>query len=77
MLTRTLNTLGDAEQILYMMADLMRDYISLGEIAGGLKALLQIMEEGKIDIQFLVGRAIEGTDCRLRETAGRLHRAGE
>ena len=43
-----------------MMADLVRDHIGLGEIARRLEALRQFVEEFGVEIDLLVGRAVEG-----------------
>ncbi len=55
-----------------MVADLMGDDIGLGEIAGRSEAARQLVEEGGVDVDLLVGRAIEGPHRRLRRAAARL-----
>ena len=72
-----LHLLGDAEQVLHVMPDLVRDHVGLREIARRLEALAQLAVEAEVDVDLLIGRAVERTHRRLREAARRLHRAGE
>ena len=43
---------GDAEQVLDVVADLVGDDVGLGKFAGGLEALLEVAVEGEVDILF-------------------------
>ena len=74
---RWLHLVGDAEQVLHVVAHLMRDHIGLGEIAGRAELVLHVLVEGEVDVDLLVARAIERAHGRLRHAAGRLHEAGE
>src|SRR5436305_6112710 len=73
----------DAEQILHMMADLVRNHVSLGELAGlaanvaRTEAALEIREEAGVEIDLLVARAVKGAHRGLGESAGRARSARE
>jgi len=67
---------GDAEQVLHMVADLMGDDISDGKIAGGIVLVLQLLAEGEIDINLFVPGAVEGSCGRRAITAGGLDLVG-
>src|SRR5581483_6536065 len=60
-----------------MMADLMGQHVSLCEIAGGAEPVFQFLKEAEIDINALVGRAIERACGRLGKAAARLHSVAE
>jgi hypothetical protein len=65
------NLVGDAQQVLDVVADFVGDDVGLGEFAGRLEALLQLAEEDEVDVDLLVARAVETapspTDrCRRR-----------
>src|SRR4051794_27705370 len=65
----------DAELVLHVMADLVRHHIGLCELAGArarvaaAEAALEIAEEGRIEINLLVGRAVERAHRGLRHAA--------
>ena len=61
-----------AFEVLDVMADLMGDDIGLGEVAGRAEALRQLVEEGRVDVDLLVGRAVERPHRRLAHAAGGL-----
>ena len=63
-LARRLDLIGDAEQLLHVMADLMGDDIGLGEVAGRAEAVLQLLVEVEVDIDLLVVRAVERAHLR-------------
>src|SRR5690606_13524158 len=63
--------------VLPMMADFVRDHVSLRKIAGRAQPLLQVREELQIDVEMPVGRTVKRTDGRLREPASRTDRAAE
>src|SRR5262245_3422776 len=69
--------LGDAEQVLNMMANLVGDDIGLGKIAGRAEARFHVLIKTQIDIDLLIERTIEGAHGRLRHAAGRLNIARE
>src|SRR3546814_8152601 len=54
------------------MAHFMCHYIGLREIAGRSVALGELVEEAGIEIDALVGRAIEGAHRRLRRAAATI-----
>ncbi len=55
-----------------MMADLVRDDIRLGKIAGGAETRFQVAIEAQIKIDFFVLGAIKRPDGRAGESAGRI-----
>src|SRR4249920_3695688 len=59
------------------MAHLMGDHISLCEVAGCAKSLGHYVEEGEVEVDFVVTGAVEGTDCGRRGSASRLDCACE
>ncbi len=52
-----------------MMTDLVRDHIGLGEIAGRGEAAGELVEEGGVEIDAAVGRAVERAHARIRLAA--------
>ena len=54
-----LHLAADPEQILHMMADLVRDDVSLGEIARSAKAFVQHPVKSEVDVNAPIFRAIE------------------
>ena len=44
----TVHFFRDAEQVLHMVADLVRNHIGLGKVPGGSKAMLHFIEEPQI-----------------------------
>ena len=67
-----------AEKILHMVAVLVGNHVGLGERpALGPEARLQLSEEAEIDVDLLVGRAVERPHLRARGAAARLHRVRE
>ena len=60
-----------------MVPDLVRDDVGLREIAGRAEAPLELVEEREVDVDALVGRAVEGSHRRRVEAAGRLHHVRE
>ena len=43
--TGAVHLVGKAKQVLDMMADLMRDHVSLGEVSGGAEFIFQLLIE--------------------------------
>src|SRR5262245_61659273 len=68
----------DAEQVLYVVADLVRYHVSFREIArlasASSETLLDIPEKRGIEINSSVVRAVEWAHCRLSESAATLDR---
>src|SRR5207302_8163953 len=60
-----------AEQVLDVVAHLVRDDVRLRELAGRAEALRQLAVEAEVDIGALVGAAIEGAHRRRRRAAAR------
>jgi hypothetical protein len=52
----------EAEQRLHVMADLVRDDVSLREVARGAEAPIELVVEAEVDVDALVSRAIERAD---------------
>src|SRR5262249_29826192 len=65
----------DSEQILHVVADLMRNHIGLGELAAfasniaAAETSLEILKERGIEINFPIVRAIERAHVALRKPA--------
>ena len=60
-----------------MVAVLVREHVGLRKRpALGAEPRLQLVEEAEIDVDLLVGRAVERADLRARVAAPRLHRVG-
>ena len=78
-LLRLLHLRQDAEQVLHVMADLVRDHIGLRELAGlaaaAAEARLELAEERGVEIDLAVVRAIERPHRALRHAAGRARLA--
>ncbi len=66
----------DAHQVLDVVADLMRDDVRAGEVAGRSEALRELVEERKVEIDLAVVRAVERPLRRRPAAAGRLRQAG-
>src|ERR1041385_4688882 len=70
-LLRILRLWQNAEQVLHVMTDLMRDDVSLREFAGlagaTAEAHLDVAEERGVEIDTLVARAVERSHRRLRK----------
>ena len=67
----------DAHQMLHVVADFVRDDVGLGEFAGCVETLAEVAVEGEVDIDALVGRAVERSHRRLAGAAGGRCGAGE
>ena len=63
------DTSFDAENLLNVMSDFMRDHVRLRELTGGSEALAQFVEEAEIEIHFFVLGTIEGPGRRLGGSA--------
>src|SRR5690606_20185862 len=68
-LTLAVELRQDADQVLDMMAHLVRDYIGLREIAGCPEFLRQFAEEAEIDIDLGIAGAVERSGSRRGEAA--------
>ena len=55
----------DPGQVLHMMPYLVGDDIGLGEISGGSKAGMQVLEESQVEVDLLITRAVERSRSRL------------
>lgn len=64
-----LDLLGDAEQILHVMAHLMGNDIGLSEISWGAKALPDLLEEAHIQIDVSLETSVKWPDARLSDAA--------
>ena len=58
----------DAEHVLHMVADLVRQHIGLREIAGRAEARAKLVVEAEVDIEVPVGRAVERSGRRARQS---------
>ena len=69
---------SSAEQVLHVVAVLVRDHVGLRERATLRAELrLELVEEAEIDVHALIGRAVERSDRRRRRAAPGVHLAGE
>jgi hypothetical protein len=66
-----------AEQGLDVMPDLVRDYVRLGEISLRGELGLELPEEGEIDVQHVVGGAVERTRGGSGRAAAGIDAVGE
>lgn len=66
---RLANLALDAEQALDVMADLVRQYVGLGEISGRTETAFEFLVEAEIDVDLLVGGTIEGSGSRPGQAA--------
>src|SRR5436190_6667633 len=76
-LLEALHLVGNAQQRLDVVADLVGDDVGLREVARRVKALLQLPVEVEIDVNLVVERAVEGPHCRLADATTGAYGAGE
>ena len=76
-LPHRVDLIHDAEQVLHVMADLMRNHVGLGGVAWCVEAVFQLLVEGEVDIDLLILGAIERAHLRHADAAGRAHAAGK
>lgn len=62
---------GCAQKGLHVVANLMRDYVSPREVAGGAELVFHVFEKRQVDIQLVVPGAVEGPRSGLGMTARR------
>src|SRR5512139_3221959 len=67
----------DAEQVLHVVAHLVRDDVGLREVARRTELAVQRVEEAEVDVDLLVARAIERAHRRLAHAAGAARGATE
>ena len=73
----------DAEQVLHVVSDLVRDHVGLGELAAlaadlaAAETSLEVLEERGVEIDLPIVRTIERSHRGLREPARRARGAGE
>ena len=63
----------DAQNFLYVMADLVRQHVGLRKLPRGAEALLQLIVKTQVDVNFFVLRAIKRPGGRFRTSAARLN----
>ena len=61
------------EQVLHVMPDLVRDDIGLREVAGRAEAPIELAEERQVEVDLLIGRAIERAAGRQRPSRTPTH----
>ncbi len=66
------DVLHHAEEVLDVVAELVRDHVGPREVAGGAELLLQLVEEGEVEIDLAVAGTVERADRRRRRPAGGL-----
>jgi hypothetical protein len=59
----------DAELVLDVVAILVCEHVGLREVAAGAEPRLELIEEIEVDVDELVGRAVERADLRARKAA--------
>ena len=64
-----LDLVVDPERVLHVVPDLVRDHVGLREVAGSAEAVLQLAEEGEVEVDALVGRAVVRPDAGRRAAA--------
>jgi hypothetical protein len=62
----------DAENVLHVMADFVRQHVGLSEFAGRAKAPLELVIEAQIDVDLFVAGTVESAGCGLRAAAAGL-----
>ena len=67
----------DAGQVLYVMAEFVRNHVRLGEIARRTESLRQLVEKSEVEIDAAIAGAIERSGCRLREATRRFDGVSE
>jgi hypothetical protein len=63
---------GDAEQVLHVMAYLVRHDVRLSELPTSAEALIELTKERQIEIDLAVGRAVKGAGLCAPQAAARL-----
>jgi hypothetical protein len=58
-----------------VVADLVRDDVGPGEVAGRAQLALHVVPEGEVEVDVAVARAVERADRGARAAARRVHRA--
>src|SRR5262249_37110129 len=67
--TRRLHAITDAEQILHVMANFMRDYVRLREIASGTETILEFAKKSEVDVNASIFWTIKRTGGAASEPA--------
>ena len=68
---------ADTQQVLHVMADLVGNDVGLGEVTGRPVPLFEVLEEGEVDVDLVIGRAVERSHRGCCHAAGGLYGAGE
>jgi hypothetical protein len=63
----------EAQQVLHVVAHLVRDDVGLREVARRAESLRQLLEEAKVEVDLLITRAIERARRRLGGAARGVH----
>src|SRR5919198_3610317 len=71
------NLLGDAHKVLYVVADLVCNYVGLGEFAWRTEAILEVLVESEVNVDLLIQRAIERSLDRFAGATSSWCGAGE
>ena len=71
------STVGQPENVLYVMTEFVRDDVSLREIAGRAEAAVEFVKKSNVEIDFAIRRAIERTCRGLRKPASGVDRITE
>src|SRR2546421_9426766 len=71
-LSQALHPLLDAEYLLDVVSNLMREYVCLCELTRCAETLLQFVVETKVDVHLLVFGTVKRSSCGLGETTSGL-----
>jgi hypothetical protein len=74
---RSVGLVHDADQVLDVVADLVRDDVGAGEVAFRTEPALEGLEEVEVEIDPAVARAVERPDRRVGSAAGGVDDTGE
>src|SRR6266513_6000127 len=74
---RRIHTIGNAEQFLHVMSNLVGDNVALGEIASCTQAFLELTEKTEVDVNASISRTIERTGCAAGEATAGLNQVRE
>src|SRR4030095_6991475 len=71
------HALLDAEEVLHVMPELVRDHIRLREVSWRTEASRKLVEEAEVEVDPFVNGAIEGAALRRGLATPRVHRIAE
>src|SRR5690606_20602640 len=66
-----------SQHVLYVVSNFVGDHVGLGEVARRIQFSRQLIEEAQIQVDPLIGRAVERAHGRLTGTAGSASEVGK